>query len=162
MRPWIEKPDTQNWRLEPAGLAKPGETHMLTSTDPGLAHEDTPDRDLVLFWNRTELFSQSRPGPLAGYPDPFLTLPGSAETFRTSIGRDTPCLASRITTGSVTPRVLAEVAIDKDSDRRDRIITDNEDTLSNEESSHDDDTPGPTESKHDNDEPTAPSTINLG
>jgi len=86
---------------------------------------------------------------------------GSAETIRASIGRDTPSLASRITPGSVTPRVLAEAEIDEDSDRGNRIIDDDEDPLSDEDSGHDDDTPEPNESAHDNDEPTAPSRINL-
>jgi len=86
---------------------------------------------------------------------------GSAETIRASIGRDIPSLASRITPGSVTPRVLAEAEIEEDSYRGNRIIDDDEDPLSDEESGHDRNTPEPNESAHDNDEPTAPSRINL-
>jgi len=86
---------------------------------------------------------------------------GSAETVRALIGRDTPSLASRITPGSVTPRVLAEAEIKEDSDRGNRIIDDDRDPLPVEESGHDDDTPEPNESAHDNDKPTAPSRINL-
>jgi len=86
---------------------------------------------------------------------------GSPETIRASIGRDTPSLASRITPGSVTTRVLAEAEIEEDSDHDNRIIDDDEDPLSNEESGHDDDIPEPNESADDNEEPTAPSRINL-
>ena len=68
------KPETQNWRLEPMGLAKPGETCRLTGTGPGLAREDADGRVFERFWNRTEPFLQSEPGLLEGYPDLLLTL----------------------------------------------------------------------------------------
>ena len=68
------KPETQNRRLEPTGLAKPGETRGLTGTGPGLARQESAGRVFGWFWNRTDPFSRSKPGPLAGYPDPLLTL----------------------------------------------------------------------------------------
>jgi len=68
------KPETQNRRLEPTGLAKPGETHRLTGTGPGLARQDSAGRVFGRFWNRTDPFLRSIPGPLAAYPDPLLTL----------------------------------------------------------------------------------------
>jgi len=46
----------------------------LTGTGPGLAHQDAAGRVFGRFWNRTEPFFRSEPGPLAGYPDPLLTL----------------------------------------------------------------------------------------
>jgi len=74
MRPSIEKPETLNRRLEPTGLAKPSKTRGLTGTGPGLASQDAGGRVFGRFWNRTEPFFRSEPGPLAGYPDPLLTL----------------------------------------------------------------------------------------
>ena len=68
------KPGTQNRRLEPTGLAKPGETRGLTGTGPGLACQESAGRVFGRFWNRTDAFLRSKPGPLAGYPDPLLTL----------------------------------------------------------------------------------------
>jgi len=38
------KPETQNWRLEPMGLAKRGKTDGLMGTDPGLAREVSAGR----------------------------------------------------------------------------------------------------------------------
>jgi len=35
MPPYIEQPEMQNWRLDPPGLAKHGETRGLTGTGPG-------------------------------------------------------------------------------------------------------------------------------
>ena len=83
------------------------------------------------------------------------------ETIRVTIGPDTPSLASRITLGAATPRVLAEVEIQEDSDSRSRIVDDKEDLLSDRESKHDNDTPASNESAHDNDKPTSPPKINL-
>ena len=57
------------------GLAKPGETRGLTGTGPGLARQESAGRVFGRFWNRTDPFLRSKPGPLAGYPDPLLTLP---------------------------------------------------------------------------------------
>jgi hypothetical protein len=68
------KPKTQNRRLDPTGLAKPGETRGLTGTGPGLTRQDSVGRVFGRFWNRTNPFLRSKPGPLAGYPDPLLTL----------------------------------------------------------------------------------------
>ena len=56
------------------GLAKPGKTSGLTGTGQGLACQDAAGWVSGRFWNRTELFFRSKPGPLAGYPDPLLTL----------------------------------------------------------------------------------------
>jgi len=85
MRPWIEKPETQNRRLEPTGLAKPGKSRGLTGTGPGLAHQDAAGRVFGQFWNRTEPFFRSEPGPLPGYPDPLRTLlPGHKFTIAIS------------------------------------------------------------------------------
>jgi len=74
MRPQIEKPETQDRRLEPTGVARPGKTRGLTGTGPGLARQDAGGRIFGRFWNRTEPFIWSKPGPLAGYLDPLLTL----------------------------------------------------------------------------------------
>jgi len=68
------KPETRNRRLEPTGLAKPVETRGLTGTGPGLARQESPGRVFGSVWNRTDPFLRSKPGPLAGYPDPLLTL----------------------------------------------------------------------------------------
>jgi len=40
----------------------------------GLASQETLGRVFGRVWNRTEPFFQSKPAPLAGYPDPLLTL----------------------------------------------------------------------------------------
>jgi hypothetical protein len=56
------------------GLAKPGNTRRLTGTGTGLARQEAPGWVFGRFWNRTEPFFRSKPGPLAGYPDPLLTL----------------------------------------------------------------------------------------
>jgi len=74
MRPQIAKPETQNWRLEPTGLAKPGKTRGFMGTSPGLDSQDAVGRVFGQFWNRTEPFLPSEPRPLAGYPDPLPTL----------------------------------------------------------------------------------------
>jgi len=60
------------------GLPKPGETHGLTVTGPGLACEESGVRVFRRVWNATDPFLRSKPGPLAGYPDLLLTLPLSA------------------------------------------------------------------------------------
>ena len=69
------KPKPQNQRFEPMGLAKPGETRGLTGIGPCLARQESSGRVFRLVWNRTHPFLQSKPGPLAGYPEPLLTLP---------------------------------------------------------------------------------------
>ena len=83
------KPETRNRRLEPTGLAKPGETRGLTGTGPGLARQESAGLVLGRFWNRTDPFLRSKPGPLAGYPDPLLTLgfwfgDGGRQVFKTA------------------------------------------------------------------------------
>jgi len=64
----------QNRRLEPTGLAKPGKTRRLTGMGLGFTRQDAAGRIFGRIWNRTDPFLQSKPGPLAGYPDPLLTL----------------------------------------------------------------------------------------
>jgi len=68
------KPETQNRRLEPTGLAKPSQTRGLMGTGPGLARQESAGRVFGQVWNRTDPFLRPKPGPLAGYPDPLLTL----------------------------------------------------------------------------------------
>jgi hypothetical protein len=68
------KPKTQNQRLEPTGITRLGETRGLTVKGPGLARQESAGRVFGRFWNRTNSFLRSKPGPLAGYPDPLLTL----------------------------------------------------------------------------------------
>jgi hypothetical protein len=94
------KPETQNRRLEPTGLAKPGETCRLIGTGPGLARQESAGRVFGWFWNRTDPFLRSKPGPLAGYPDPLLTLVrGSVKATRAV--RDTQV-------SQTEPRVVAD------------------------------------------------------
>jgi len=40
----------------------------------GVARQEAPRRVFGRIWNRTKPFHRSKPGPLAGYPDPLLTL----------------------------------------------------------------------------------------
>jgi len=40
------------------------------------------------FWNRTEPFIRSKPGPLAGYPDPLLTLPQTTSSGKVKCTRE--------------------------------------------------------------------------
>ena len=56
------------------GLAKPGETRGLMGTGQGLARQESAGRVFGRFLNRTDPFLRSKPGPLAGYPNPLLTL----------------------------------------------------------------------------------------
>jgi len=74
MRPWIGQPEMQNRRLDPTGLAKPGETRGLMGMRPNLERQEAAGGVSGRFWNQTEQFFQTKPGPLAGYPDPFLSL----------------------------------------------------------------------------------------
>jgi len=67
------KAETQNRRLEPTGLAKPGETCRLTGTGLGLACKESEAQVFGQVWNRTDTFLQSKPGLLAGHPDSLLT-----------------------------------------------------------------------------------------
>jgi len=50
------KPENQNWRLEPTGLAKPGKTRKLTGTGPGLAHKESAGRVAWQFLTSTGAF----------------------------------------------------------------------------------------------------------
>jgi len=86
---------------------------------------------------------------------------GSAERICASIGHETPSLVSQITNGSVTPRVLGEAKIAKETYSGSKITDDDEDPISDGESEHNDHTPEPNESTYDNDEPSAQRTINL-
>jgi hypothetical protein len=74
MRRYREKLEMHNRRLDPKGLAKPGKTPGLTGTGPGLARPDSVCRVSDQLLNRTDPFLLAKPGPLAGYPDPLLTL----------------------------------------------------------------------------------------
>jgi hypothetical protein len=56
------------------GLAKPRKSRRALSTGLGLAHATAVSRGFGWVYNRTNLFLLSKPGLLAGYPDPLLTL----------------------------------------------------------------------------------------
>jgi len=64
----------ENLRLELMGLAKPSETRGLMGTGRGFARQESAGRVFGRVRNRTDLFLWSKPGPLACYPDPLLTL----------------------------------------------------------------------------------------
>ena len=64
------KPETQNRRLELTGLASRGETCGSTGTGLCVARQESAVRVLGRFWNRTDLFLRSKPGPLGGNPGP--------------------------------------------------------------------------------------------
>ena len=68
------KPKMQNRRLNLTGQAKPGKTRRLTGTGPDLAPQESAGRVFGQVWNRTDPFLRSKPGRLAGYPGPLLTL----------------------------------------------------------------------------------------
>ena len=74
MRREIVKPETQKQRLEPTGQAKAGKPCGSTGTGPGLVRQEAASRVFGWVWNVTDQCLQSKPGPLAGYPDPLLTL----------------------------------------------------------------------------------------
>ena len=57
------------------GLSNQGNIHELMGQGPGLACQESVGRIFGLVWNQTDLFLWSNPSLLAGYPDPFLTLP---------------------------------------------------------------------------------------
>jgi len=67
---------TRKWEPETAtdGSSQTRQTCRLTGTGTGLARQESPGRVFGSFWNRTEPFFRSKPGPLAGYLDPLLTL----------------------------------------------------------------------------------------
>jgi len=68
------KPEMQNWRLEPTGLAKPGVSRGMTGTGPGLSSEVSAGQVFGRFWNRNDPYLRSKPGSLVGYPDLLLTV----------------------------------------------------------------------------------------
>jgi hypothetical protein len=53
---------------------KPGKTHRLTGTGPGLARQYSAGRDFARFWNRTTPFIRAEPGLLAGHLDTLVPL----------------------------------------------------------------------------------------
>jgi len=80
------KPETHNRRLELTGLAKPGETHVLTGLGLGLARQESVGQDFGWVWDRAVTFSRSNPRPLAGYPDPLLPLLEINERVQKTVG----------------------------------------------------------------------------
>jgi hypothetical protein len=58
-------------------LAQHGKTRGVMGTGMGLARQVGPGRVFEQVWNRTEPFYRSKPGPLVGFPDQLLTLPGT-------------------------------------------------------------------------------------
>jgi hypothetical protein len=68
------KPETRNRSLEQKGQAIPVATRGLTGTGPGLAPQESAGLVFGRVWNRTDPFLRSKPRPLAGCPDPLLTL----------------------------------------------------------------------------------------
>jgi len=74
MRSSIEKPETQNQRLGPTGLAEPSKPTGMRSTGPSEARQHADGWIVGRFWNETQPFFRSEPIPLAGYPDQVLTL----------------------------------------------------------------------------------------
>jgi len=56
------------------GPAKAIETRALTGTGPGLAPQESAGQVFGRVWNQTGPFLRSKPGPLAGYPNPLQTL----------------------------------------------------------------------------------------
>jgi len=56
------------------GLAKPRKTRRLTGIGRSLIRQEAAGCVFGWVWNLTDLNFQSEPRPLAGYPDPLLTL----------------------------------------------------------------------------------------
>jgi len=75
-------PKMQNRRLKSTGQAKPCETRRSTGTDLGLTHQYSAGRVFGRVWNRTDLFFESKPGLLVGYPDPSPTLARRGLTYQ--------------------------------------------------------------------------------
>jgi len=89
------KPETQNRRLEPTGLAKPGEIRGLTGTGPGLAREESACRVFGRFWNRTDPFFAVQTRTAGGLPGPVANTtwrPRWSELRDALGGRDRLCL----------------------------------------------------------------------
>jgi len=64
----------QNQRVKLTRLANPGGTCGLTGTGLDLVCQETTGRVFGRVWNQTNLFLWSKPGLLAGYPHPMLTV----------------------------------------------------------------------------------------
>jgi len=75
------QPKMQNQISDQKGLATPGETCGWTGTGLHLDGREAAGQVFGLFWNQIKPFSQSKPLPLAGYPDPLLSIvaPGFVE-----------------------------------------------------------------------------------
>jgi len=50
-----------NWRLDLAGIAKPGKTCRLMGMGTGLAHQESTRHVFRWVWNRTDPFCRSKP-----------------------------------------------------------------------------------------------------
>jgi len=74
MWPWIERSETQHWRLKMTGLAKPSRTRWLSGMSSGLACKRLEVHGFRWVWNRTELFLRSQPGLLVSFQIPLLIL----------------------------------------------------------------------------------------
>jgi len=101
------KPELQNRRMEPTGLAKPGKTHWLTGTRPGFARQKSAGWVAWWFLTRTGALGlvstrteAGQPGTVAntrhlrehlGAPMTSLRVP------MTSLGVPMTCLAVRMT-----------------------------------------------------------------
>jgi hypothetical protein len=83
------KPETQNRRLAPLGLGKPEETRGLTGMCPCLDRHELAGQGFGRVWNRTDPFLHSKPGLLAGSPDPLLTLVSIYNTGSLRLDKDT-------------------------------------------------------------------------
>jgi hypothetical protein len=68
------KHEIQNSRLEPTCLADPCGTHWFSGTGPGFAHSESAGWVFGWVENQTVPCLCFKPGPLAGYADPFVTL----------------------------------------------------------------------------------------
>ena len=68
------KREWQNRRVELTDPAETGESQALTCTGPGLTRQESLAQHFGQVWKQTDSFVRSKPGPLAGNPDPLLTL----------------------------------------------------------------------------------------
>jgi len=74
MGPFIGKLETQNQRLGQTGQAKPAKTYGLMGTVVGFARQEAAESVSGGVMNRSNRVLQSKPGQLAGYVDPSVTL----------------------------------------------------------------------------------------
>jgi len=58
------------------GLTNPGETRRLMGTGPAVARQESACQDFGRLWNPTDPYLPFKPGHLADYQDPLLTLHG--------------------------------------------------------------------------------------